>query len=92
MDEKTKAELLNRLRSIAGHVNGIARMLEEEGNCIDVLQQIRAVQVALNNVGVRVLDEHLRACITKALDSDDPAERDRMLQEILDVFEWWGKT
>ncbi len=92
MDEKTKAELLNRLRSIAGHVNGIARMLEEEGNCIDVLQQIRAVQVALNNVGVRVLDEHLRACITKALDSDDPAERDRTLQEILDVFEWWGKT
>jgi DNA-binding FrmR family transcriptional regulator len=48
--------------------------------------------VALNNVGVRVLDEHLRACITKALDSDDPAERDRTLQEILDVFEWWGKA
>lgn len=88
MEEKTKAELLNRLRSIAGHVNGVVRMLEENADCIDMLQQMHAVQAALSKVAVCVLENHLRTCIADAVETDDSAERDRILQEMLDLFEW----
>jgi DNA-binding FrmR family transcriptional regulator len=91
MDEKTKAELLNRLRSITGHVNGIARMLEEDKYWIDILQQILAVQSAMSKVGAHVLDIHLRTCLAEAMASNDPTEHERALQEILDVFEWRSK-
>lgn len=92
MDDNTRADLLNRLRSIAGHINGIIRMIEEEEYCIDVLQQIYAVQAALGKVSVRVLDNHLHTCVTRALREDDPTERERVLREILDVFEWRSKA
>jgi DNA-binding FrmR family transcriptional regulator len=78
---------LNRLRSIAGHVNGVARMVEEGAYCIDVIQQIQAVQAALSKVSTRVLDDHLHSCVTTAIQGDDPAERERVLQEIMQVFE-----
>jgi len=82
---------LNRLRSIAGHVNGIARMVEEGAYCIDVIQQIQAVQAALSKVSTRVLDDHLHSCVTTAIQGDDPAERERVLQEIMQVFEACNK-
>jgi DNA-binding FrmR family transcriptional regulator len=80
-------DTLNRLRSIAGHVNGIARMVEEDAYCIDVIQQIQAVQAALNKVSAKVLDDHLHSCVTTAIQGDDSSERERVLREIMQVFE-----
>jgi DNA-binding FrmR family transcriptional regulator len=80
-------DTLNRLRSIAGHVNGIARMVEEDTYCIDVIQQIQAVQAALNKVSAKVLDDHLHSCVTTAIQGDDSSERERVLREIMQVFE-----
>jgi DNA-binding FrmR family transcriptional regulator len=78
---------LKRLKTIEGHVRGIGRMLEEEVYCIDVLQQIQAVQSALNKVSTMILDEHMHSCLTQAVRGNDREERERVLREIIDVYE-----
>jgi DNA-binding FrmR family transcriptional regulator len=80
-------QALKRLKTIEGHVRGIERMLEEETYCIDVLRQIQAVQSALNKVSTIILDEHMHSCLTMAVRGDDQDERERVLKEIIDVYE-----
>jgi len=87
MEAKTKGEVLRRLRSVAGHVEGIARMVEEDAYCIDIIRQIQAVQRALAKVNNLVLAQHLRTCATTAIRGEDPEERERVLEEIAEVFE-----
>jgi CsoR family transcriptional regulator, copper-sensing transcriptional repressor len=91
MDEAHKKAIKQRLASSAGHIHGIARMVEDEAYCIDVITQIQAVQAALNKVSALLLDNHLRTCVTTAIQGDDPQERERMLQEVTSVFEMTGK-
>lgn len=85
--EKTREDTLRRLKSVAGHLNGVIRMVEEDQYCIDIINQINAVQAALNKVSILVLDDHMHHCVTEAIRSNDPAERERVLAEIRDVFE-----
>lgn len=87
MEEKKKADLLRRLKSISGHIRGIEKMVEEDAYCIDVIGQIQAVQAALSKVNVQILDDHLHSCIVTAVRGDDTNERERMLGEIANVFE-----
>lgn len=86
-EEEFKKDVLNRLRSVGGHVNGIIRMVESDQYCIDVINQIHAVQAALNKVSLLVLDDHMHHCVVEAIHSDDPGERERVLEEIRGVFE-----
>lgn len=86
MDEVTRTDAIHRLKSVAGHVNGIVRMLEEDRYCIDIIRQIQAIQTALSRVSESVLDAHLKTCVTTAIQGDDPNERERMLSEITEVF------
>lgn len=62
-------------------------MLEEEKYCIDIIRQIQAVQAALNKVSARILDGHLNTCLLTAVQGDDPGERQRVLNEITEVFD-----
>jgi DNA-binding FrmR family transcriptional regulator len=87
MADETTTDLLNRLKSIEGHVRGIERMVEENAYCIDVTNQIMAVQRALQKVNSLVLDRHLHTCVTTAIRGDDPEARERVIGEIMDVFE-----
>ena len=91
MDETTKKAVTQRLASTAGHIKGIARMVEDDTYCIDVIRQIQAVQAALNKVSTLILDNHLHTCVTTAGQGEDPQERERVLQEITSVFEVTGK-
>ena len=86
METHDNTALVNRLKSIAGHVNGIATMLEQDRYCIDVIKQIQAVQGALDKVSQIVLDRHLHTCVTTAIRGDDPDERERVLAEISAIF------
>jgi DNA-binding FrmR family transcriptional regulator len=86
------AEILRRLRSVEGHVRGIERMVEEDAYCMDVVNQVLAVQRALKKVSALVLDRHLHTCATSAIRGEDVAERERILGEILDLFEATGKV
>ncbi|MCS7222538.1 MAG: metal-sensitive transcriptional regulator [Anaerolineae bacterium] len=91
MNDEETIEILNRLKSIEGHVRGIQRMVESGEYCIDIVHQIIAVQRALQKVNAMVLDRHLHTCVTTALRGDDPDERERVIGEILGVFEATGK-
>jgi DNA-binding FrmR family transcriptional regulator len=86
MADYDKAALVNRLKSIAGHVNGIATMLEQDRYCIDLIQQIQATQAALDKVNRIILDNHLHHCVITAIQGDDLAERERVLAEISAIF------
>ena len=86
METNDRSATINRLKSIAGHVNGIASMVEQERYCIDIIKQIQATQAALAKVSQMILDEHLHTCLTTAVRGDDPDERERVLAEISEVF------
>jgi len=59
----TKEQLNKRLARIEGQVRGVARMVEEDRYCIDVLTQISAIQAALDKVALGLLDGHTRHCM-----------------------------
>lgn len=78
VDNKEKVK--NRLRRIAGQIGGIERMVEEERYCIDVLTQISAVQAAIDNVALALLDEHTRHCVVGA---ETPEAREEKTEEMM---------
>ena len=86
MDDPTRKAVSQRLASAAGHIKGIERMVNEEAYCIDVIQQIHAVQAALSKVSTLVLDNHLNSCVITAIQGEDPDERERVLKEVTRVF------
>jgi DNA-binding FrmR family transcriptional regulator len=82
-----REDTLHRLKNIAGHIHGIERMVESDAYCIDLLRQIQAVQAALNKVSSNILNDHLHSCLLTAVRGDDPEERERVLKEIIEVYE-----
>jgi DNA-binding FrmR family transcriptional regulator len=72
-----KADYAKRLRRIEGQVRGIARMIDDDKYCIDVLTQISAVNSALQSVALGLLEEHLGHCVSHAVAAggDDAAEK-----------------
>jgi DNA-binding FrmR family transcriptional regulator len=81
-----KASILRRLKSAHGHLGAVIRMAEDDAYCIDVLQQIQAVQSALDKVSERVLESHLNSCVVTAVRGEDASEREHVLREVADVF------
>ncbi|HET9888889.1 metal-sensitive transcriptional regulator [Mycobacterium sp.] len=75
-----KDNYAKRLRRIEGQVRGIARMIEEDKYCIDVLTQVSAVNSALRAVALNLLDEHLNHCVTRAV-AEGGDEADEKLAE-----------
>ena len=89
--DKRKEDILRRLKSVEGHVRGIQRMVEEGQYCIDIINQSTAVQAALDKVNAMVLERHLQTCVSRAIRSEDPAERERVIGELLQVFQGRGQ-
>ncbi len=90
LDDTTKTNVVRRLKSANGHMGGIVRMAEEDAYCIDLIRQINAVQAALDKVSGLVLEGHLNSCLVTAVRGDDPADRERVLSEIAEVFKAKG--
>ena len=80
-------DALKRMKTISGHLGGVVRMLEQDAYCIDVIRQIQAVQAALNKVSAGILENHLYSCVTTAIRGEDPAERERVMKEITELYE-----
>ena len=91
MSDEMTSNIINRLKSIEGHVRGVERMVEEGAYCIDIVNQILAVQRALQKVNGMVLNRHLHTCATTAIRGNDADERERVIGEIIGVFEATGK-
>lgn len=87
-----KEQLLKRLARIEGQVRGIARMIEDDRYCIDVLTQLGAVDTALAAVGHKVLDDHVKHCVAGALASGDAAEAKAKSDELLEAVQRFVKT
>jgi CsoR family transcriptional regulator, copper-sensing transcriptional repressor len=79
-------DVQKRLKNIEGHIKGIEQMVENDAYCIDVIRQIQAVQAALNKVSGIILDGHLHSCLITAVRGENPDERERVLNEIADIF------
>lgn len=77
----TKDELLSRLARIHGQVGGVARMVEEDRYCIDVMTQITAIQAALDKVALGLLDGHARYCMLG--EGLGPKEPDTQVDELM---------
>ncbi len=91
IDEHTKKDAISRLKKIEGQINGIKRMIEEEKYCVDILHQISAVAGALEQVSKIVMKRHLESCVTAAIKTGTSKERDRKLNELMDVFKRFGR-
>jgi CsoR family transcriptional regulator, copper-sensing transcriptional repressor len=86
-EPRARQRLLSRLRSVEGHVRGVIAMVEQDRYCIDVIRQTRAIQAALERVNRLLLEGHLAHCVSRGLKSTDGSERERVIAELLDVFE-----
>ena len=82
-----KQQLLNRLKTVEGHVRGVQRMVEDDAYCIDILKQTQAIQRALEKFNSLILANHLNGCVTTALRGEQPDERERVVHELLQVFD-----
>jgi DNA-binding FrmR family transcriptional regulator len=86
MSKHDKSSCLKRLSRIEGQVRGVARMVEEDRYCIDIITQIAAVRAALRRVEEEVLREHISHCVEHAIVSGDAAEQRRKVAELMDVL------
>jgi DNA-binding FrmR family transcriptional regulator len=92
MDAKTRDQVIRRLRSIQGHVKGIERMVQDDQYCVDVMRQVIATQAAMAKLNELILESHLNSCVIEAVRGNDPQAREKVLQEISDVFEMSRKV
>ena len=79
---KDKAQLVRRLSRMEGQVRGIARMIEREEYCIDILQQTSALRAAVDSLSVLLLEDHVAGCVRTAAER---GEADRYVEEVVDV-------
>jgi len=77
----TKDQLIGRLARIEGQVRGVAKMVEEDRYCIDVVTQINAATAALDKVGLGLLDGHVRHCLIGG--HGGPTDPDEQAQEVM---------
>ena len=90
IDEATKGKAQGRLRRIEGQVQGLQRMIAADAYCVDILLQVSAVQGALEQVQKLLLGRHIESCVADALRSGSRTERQRKVDELLDVFSRFG--
>lgn len=86
MQEPTKTACRKRLSRIEGQVRGIARMVEEDRYCIDVVTQLSAVRAALRRVEEEVLRDHVSHCVEEAIISGDQDIQRGKITELIDVL------
>jgi len=86
IDSETKVKALGRLRRIEGQVQGIQRMVEEDKYCVDILLQLTAVEGAVEQVQRLLLGRHIESCVADAIRSGSTRDRQKKVDELLDVF------
>ncbi len=86
MQTDTKASAIKRLNRIEGQVRGLAKMIDEDRYCIDVVTQISAVQAALRRVEEEILRDHIAHCVEHAIQSGDPDAQREKIAELIAVL------
>jgi CsoR family transcriptional regulator, copper-sensing transcriptional repressor len=86
MHGETKSAVLKRLSRIEGQIRGLARMVEDDRYCIDVVTQISAVRTALRRAEEEILRDHVAHCVEHAINSGDKKDQRRKITELMDVL------
>jgi len=86
MRHEAKRSCMRRLRRIEGQVRGLARMVEQDRYCIDIVTQISAVRSALRRAEEEILEDHVANCVEHAIASGDKREQRRKVSELIDVL------
>jgi DNA-binding FrmR family transcriptional regulator len=79
-------KLLSRLSRIEGQVRGVARMIEEDRYCIEVLDQVQAIKAALKKVEDEILKSHADHCVSNAINKGDKEDAREKFSELVDLF------
>ena len=87
-----KDQLLKRLARIEGQVRGIAKMIEDDRYCIDILTQIAAVNTALESLAFQLLDQHVKHCVAGAFASGNKKKMARKTTELLEAVHRFSRT
>jgi len=77
---ENKDDHLRRLRRIEGQVRGIAKMIEDDKYCIDVLTQVSAATGALQTLALSLLEEHMGSCVVDAAKAGDEQAREKVAE------------
>lgn len=91
MNQATKKNVEARLKRVEGQIGGLRRMIGEDEYCVDLLIQISAAQGALGRIGQIVLGSHIETCVKDAFERGGKAERQRKIDELLDVFSRYSR-
>jgi CsoR family transcriptional regulator, copper-sensing transcriptional repressor len=89
---ESKNKLLKRLARAEGQVRGIARMVEEDRYCIDILTQLAAVDTALESVALEILEDHVTHCVAGALASGDATDAETKIDELVEAVRRFART
>ncbi|VAX35543.1 hypothetical protein MNBD_UNCLBAC01-2154 [hydrothermal vent metagenome] len=80
------------LRRIEGQVRGLQKMIDEKRYCVDILTQITSVNAALLRVQDKILESHLKGCLTSALKGKSEIDREKKVSEIFDLLKRFRKN
>lgn len=86
MTDQSKSAYLNRLSRIEGQVRGLARMVEEDRYCIDIVTQIGAVRAALKRVEHELLRDHVGHCVRDAMQVGSSKQQQQKIDELMNVI------
>ena len=81
-----KEEVIARLRRIEGQVRGLARMVEEEKPCEDILTQLMAARSALDQAALQVISQYMSHCLPDQMEGTDVAQVRRNVQRVLELL------
>jgi DNA-binding FrmR family transcriptional regulator len=86
MERSVAEKVLKNLNRVEGQVRGIAKMVEEDRYCIDVVTQIEAARAALARIESDLLRQHLGHCVHRAMNSKNASEQEKVIEELVGVF------
>lgn len=82
-------KVADRISRIEGQVRGIRNMVEDDRDCLDVLKQIAAAVGALRSVGMVILEDHLKGCVSDAIKNE--MHEDELIKQVIDIFYKFSK-
>lgn len=83
--EDAKKDILNRLKTIKGHIAGIEKMVEEDKTCEDILLQVAAIKASIHKVGLVIIEEHAKECLLNVTEGEclDPDKVEKIIDTIV---------
>ena len=86
MERSVSEKVPKNLNRVEGQVRGIAKMVEDDRYCIDVVTQIEAARAALARIESDLLRQHLGHCVHRAMNSKNASDQEKVIEELVGVF------